>query len=131
MAYDEKLAQRIRDLFIGERNIVERKMFGGLAFMLNQHMCCGIADNKFMGRIGAEQYQKALNRKHVTPMDFTGRPLTGIIYVLPEGIKTRRQLAGWIDQCVSYVETLPPKKKKKSNRRPIVRKPKKKRSLKK
>ena len=77
MAYDEKLADRVRDILEGDPGVSERKMFGGLAFMVDGHMACGIAGDDLMLRLGAEGAEAALQKPHVRPMDFTGRPMTG------------------------------------------------------
>ena len=88
MAYDEKLASRIRTLLGRSGEFDERKMFGGIAFMVDGHMCCGIVDKTLMLRVGTEAYKEALRRPHTRMMDFTGRPLKGFIYVDPPGLKT-------------------------------------------
>ena len=77
MAYDEKLADRVRGVLVDRRDVHEKKMFGGLAFMVRGHMCVGIVDRELMARIGPDASEKALTRPHVRPMDFTGRPLKG------------------------------------------------------
>ena len=87
MAYDERLATRVRDLLAGDPALSERKMFGGLAFMLDGNMCCGIVGDRLMLRLGAELAEQALKRAHVQPMDFTGRPMTGMVFVAPEGLR--------------------------------------------
>ena len=87
MAYDERLATRVRDLLTGDPALSERKMFGGLAFMLDGNMCCGIVGDRLMLRLGAELAEQALKRTHVQPMDFTGRPMTGMVFVAPEGLR--------------------------------------------
>lgn len=109
MAYSEKLAQRVRQYFIGREDIKERKMFGGIAFMLGGHMCVGVVDDDLMARVGPENYQSCLAKKYVRLMDFTGRPLKGFIFVDPDGIKTDAALHEWISLCESFVFSLPPK----------------------
>ena len=109
MAYDEKLAERVRALLAGKRSLAEKKMFGGLAFMVRGHMCCGVGKDRLMVRVGPEQYEAALKRMHAREMDFTGRPLTGFVYVLPAGIKQQASLRQWIDMGLSYVSALPKK----------------------
>ncbi len=83
MAYDEKLAGRVRLLLKGRKGISEKRMFGGLAFMLGDRMCCGVLKEDFVARIGPEAYESALDEPHVRPMDFTGRPIKGYVYVGP------------------------------------------------
>jgi TfoX/Sxy family transcriptional regulator of competence genes len=107
MAYDEVLAERVRDVLAGRLDVTERKMFGGLAFMLGGHMACGIVGERLMLRLGADEAERALAREHVQPMDFTGRPLKGMVYVAPEGIRTAKQLGGWVERASAFVATLP------------------------
>ena len=111
MAYDEGLAERIRTAVIDRPNVAEKKMFGGLAFMLNDYMFCGVTDDALMARVGPENYAESLARPHVREMDFTGRPMKGYVYVDPAGIESDRELADWVDLCADFVLTLPPKKK--------------------
>lgn len=108
MAYDEVLADRVRDILVADPGLSERKMFGGLAFMLDGHMCCGIVGERLMLRLGAEGADAALRRPHVLPMDFTGRPLTGMVYVEPAGLRGRA-LRTWVERAATFVRTLPPK----------------------
>ena len=114
MAYDEKVAQRLSIVFAGNKNVVEKKMFGGIAYMYKDHMCVGIVDDMLMVRVGLEQYESALSEKHVRPMDFTGKPMKGYVYVEPAGFKTQKNLVKWIDKGITFVKTLPPKKPKRS-----------------
>src|SRR5436309_15771999 len=107
MAFDEELAERIRSLVRGRSDIAERKMFGGLAFLLRGHMCFGIVETDMMVRVGTDGYQEALAKKHVRPMDFTGRPLKGMVYVAPAGVRTKRDLRYWIERGIGLSETLP------------------------
>ena len=110
MAFDEELADRIRSLVRGRSDIGERKMFGGLAFLLRGHMCFGIVGTDLMVRVGADGYQGALAKEHVRPMDFTGRPLKGKVYVAPAGVRTKPVLQYWIERGIGFSETLPVKK---------------------
>jgi len=113
MAYSETLASRIREIFAGENDVTEKKMFGGIAFMVKGHMAAGIVGDDLMLRIGEEGYKAALKRSHVRPMDFTGRPMRGMIYVGAAGIKTREALSTWLDKAAANARSLPPKKAKK------------------
>ena len=79
MSYDEKLARRIRKTLAATNDVVEKKMFGGLAFLLHGHMFCGIINEDLMVRVGPQQYEAALSQRHARPMDFTGRPLNGYV----------------------------------------------------
>jgi len=108
MAYDEKLADRVRDVLTTEDGVTERKMFGGLAFMVCGHMACGIVGEDLMLRLGADGAERALGRPHVRPMDFTGRPMTGMVFVGPEGLRGAA-LRPWVGKALGFVETLPPK----------------------
>lgn len=109
MAFDEGLAERIRDLLRDHRGITERKMFGGLAFMRDGHMFVGILGDNLMARVGPESYAKALAQKHVREMDFTGKPLKGYIYVAPAGFESDAALESWVSRCAEFVRTLPVK----------------------
>ena len=112
MAFDEELAERVRDTFAGRDDLSERKMFGGLAFMVRGHMACGIANGELMVRVGKDAYEAALARKHAKEMTFTGRAMKGMIYVDPAGFRTKKQLAGWVAMGVDNAQSLPPKKPK-------------------
>ena len=92
-------------------------MFGGLAFMLHGHMCCGIVGNDLMLRIGEPGYQTALKRPHVRPMDFTGRPMKGMIYVDAAGLQAASSLKSWLAKGITFVRSLPEKKPKSSGSR--------------
>ena len=110
MAFDEGLAERLRDLF-REKDIpaTERKMFGGLVFMLGGYMFIGIVNDKLMARVGPENYSVALGKQYVTEMDFTGKPMKGYVYVAAEGFEDDQDLVQWVLFCVDFVGTLPPK----------------------
>lgn len=109
MAYDEGLAERLRDALQGRAEITERKMFGGLAFMARGHICVGILGEVLMARVGPAAYEQALALPHVRPMDFTGKPMQGYVFVDPPGIAEDGDLAAWVDRCHGFVQTLPPK----------------------
>ena len=109
MAYSETLAERVRRLLARQRPVSERRMFGGLAFMVRGHMCCGIQGERLMARVGPELYDKALKWPHARPMDFTGKPIRGFVYVQPAGLKTAAQLRRWVSASVAYVRSAPPK----------------------
>ena len=84
-------------------------MFGGLAFMLNGHMCCGIVGDNFVVRTGPDKFEAALSRPHARPMDFTGRPMRGFVYVAPPGYRLTRDLKSWIHTGIQFVSSLPKK----------------------
>lgn len=109
MAYDSGLAERISFLLREKQNVTEKKMFGGLAFMVSGHMCCGIVGANLMARVGADQYAKALQRPFAKEMDFTGRPMKGMVFVEPDGFESDTNLQSWINLCLNFVNTLPPK----------------------
>jgi hypothetical protein len=118
MAYDEKLAQRIREIVYEEKDASERKMFGGIAFMAGGHMVAGLIGDRLMARIPPTMHEEALGKPHVAEMDFTGRPMKGYIYVDAEGIGTKRQLAYWLKLGIGHVRTLPPKGSKARVKKP-------------
>ena len=109
MAFDEGVAQRIREQFGDRPDIVEKKMFGGLAFMHQGNMCCGVQDRALMARVGPDAYADALSRPFTREMDFTGRALKGFVYVDPPGFDEDDQLREWIDLCLSFSGSLPAK----------------------
>lgn len=110
MAYDEKLAQRVRALLDGkEDDVVEKKMFGGLCFMVRGHMCVGLVKSELMVRVGPDAYAEAVELPHARPMDFTGKPSKGMVYVDPAGLRTKRQLERWVERGARFVASLPPK----------------------
>jgi TfoX/Sxy family transcriptional regulator of competence genes len=107
MSYDERTAARIRAVLAPRRDVVERKMFGGLTFMVNGAMCCGITAEALVVRVGPAAYEAALAEAHVRPMTFTGRPLAGMVYVDPPGYRTTRALARWVQRGVEFVTAKP------------------------
>ena len=109
MAYDERLAQRIRSALQGKRFITEKKMFGGIAFLRSGLMFVGVSDTSLMARVGKENHADSISRKHVREMDFTGKPMKGYVFVDAEGTKTDAQLRFWLERCEQFVSTLPPK----------------------
>ena len=109
MAYDEALAARVRARLAKARGLAERRMFGGLCFLVKGHMCAGILGSTLMLRVGPERYAEALSRPHAREMDFTGRPLKGMIYVDPPGIAGRGALERWLDLALAFVQSQPAK----------------------
>ncbi len=105
MAYSEQLADRTRAALVASRDLEERLMFGGLAFMVNGHMCCGILGEDLMVRVGPDLYQSSLAQPHTREMDFTGKPLKGMVYIVSEGLETERQLGQWVQRGLAYVST--------------------------
>lgn len=109
MAYDERLAERVRTLLRHKHRVSERKMFGGLAFMVRGHMCCGIVGGDLMARVGPARYDEALAWPGARPMDFTGKPVAGFVYVGPSGVKRTTQLRRCIDAALDFARQLPAK----------------------
>jgi TfoX/Sxy family transcriptional regulator of competence genes len=110
MAYDETVAQQVRKALTKYPGITEKKMFGGLAFLLRENMCCGIMGNELMVRVGPQGYEAALSRPHTRKMDFTGKPLKGFVYVSPAGFGAKKGLEAWIEKATEFALSLPPKR---------------------
>src|SRR6478672_5461337 len=102
MAYSEALAHRIRETLNREKGVEEKKMMGGLGFMIGGHMALGIVGEELMVRVGPDGYQRALGRAHAREMDFTGRSTNGFVFVEPAGIRTKRSLASWVAPAVAF-----------------------------
>lgn len=109
MAYNDELADRVRAALGDRTNQYERKMFGGLAFMHNGHMFSGVLGEQLIVRLGPEAGERALEQPHTAPMDFTGRPLKGYVYVSPAGLKNAGDIRRWLEQAIEFVQSLPPK----------------------
>jgi hypothetical protein len=110
MAYDTGLAERIRSRLGRLPGLQERKMFGGIGFLINGNMACGVHKNELMVRIGPERNAELLARPHTRPFDLSGRPMAGWILVGPEGCKTEADLGGWVKMGVDFAKSLPAKK---------------------
>jgi hypothetical protein len=108
VAYDEDLADRVRAVLPPTEAVTERQMFGGLAFMLGGHMFCGVVKDTLMARLGPDGAGRALDRPHVRPMDFTGRPMKGMVFVEPGGLHGAA-LRHWVDAAARYARSLPPR----------------------
>jgi hypothetical protein len=109
MAFDEALAGRIRQRLARRKNIEEKKMFGGVGFLLNGNLLVGVWKNGLCVRLGPNQAEEALLGPHVEEFDITGRPMKGWVLVGPEGVIGDDQLAGWIQRAVKFVGALPAK----------------------
>ena len=109
MGYDQGLAERLRDVLRKSKNVTEKKIFGGLAFMLDGHMFVGITGDRLMARVGPDSYSEALRQPYVSEMDFTGKPMKGFVYISPGGFETDRDLEKWVTLCANFVNSLPPK----------------------
>jgi TfoX/Sxy family transcriptional regulator of competence genes len=110
MAYDEDLANRLRELLADEDGITEKKMFGGLAFLLHGHMSVSASgQGGLLARVDPGRTEALLKKPHVALMEMRGRTMEGWLRVAPDGVKTKRQLEPWVKRSVDYVRTLPPK----------------------
>ena len=109
MAYDEGVAERLRELFVGRSDIAEKKMFGGIAFMHAGNMCVGILEDVLMARVGPSAYEEALGRPHAREMDFTGKAMQGFVFVDPAGFAEDADLQEWVALCEAFTGSLPPK----------------------
>ncbi|MEW6322562.1 MAG: TfoX/Sxy family protein [Acidobacteriota bacterium] len=109
MAFDETLARRVRAALAGRTDLVEKHMFGGVCFMVRGHMCCGIVGSSLMVRLGAAEADRLADEPHVRPMDFTGTPMRGFLYVDAEGLATPKALGRWVDRSVAFAESQPRK----------------------
>ncbi len=102
MAYNEILAQRVREALAPQRQVEEKKMMGGLTFMVNAKMCVGILGDDLMARIDPEVYETALTKKGCREMDFTGKPMKGFVFINPEGTKRKADLDYWIGLALAF-----------------------------
>ena len=107
--YNAHTVRRIRDAIAHTPGLTERSMFGGIAFLLEGNMCCGVIEDRLVVRVGPGAYQAALREPHTRPMDFTGRPLTGFVYVDREGYQEQETLLIWIERGLAFARALPPK----------------------
>jgi TfoX/Sxy family transcriptional regulator of competence genes len=110
MAYDEKLAERIRGCLAARGDVVEKKMFGGLTFMVGGHMACGILGDQLVLKVGDELYERVVTRPHARPMDFTGKPMRGMVYVAPAGYQNPATLRALVELVVRQAESQPTRK---------------------
>lgn len=109
MAFNEQLADRIRQQLGQRPDMIEKKMFGGLAFLVNGNMACGVHGSEMIVRLDPEQTGPALSRPHTRVFDLTGRPMKGWILVKPEGLATKAALSKWVQAGVKYASSLPAK----------------------
>ncbi len=109
MAYDESLADRLRVYLRQRDGFVEKKMFGGLGFLLNGNMCVGVWKDALIVRVGQDSYAAALGEPTAREFDITGRPMRGWVMVGPEGVDHLLELARWVERAIAFVETLPAK----------------------
>ena len=106
MAYNEPLAARIRDWLGDAPGLTERKMFGGICFMVNGNMCAGVTKDRLMARVGVPNWEEALKRPGAYEMEFTGRPMKGMVFVDAGDVETHEALASWLEPCLEFALTL-------------------------
>jgi hypothetical protein len=109
MAFDEGLAHRIRETLMDQPGLTEKKMFGGIAFMIQGNMACGVSGDEIMVRVGTDGYEEAVGEAHVRPFDMTGKPMKGWILVGPGAHEADQDLAAWVQRGVNFALSLPPK----------------------
>jgi len=109
VAYDEALAERVRDLISLREGLSERKMFGGVGFMLGGNMACGVHGDELIVRLPPEDGERALAEPHARPFDLTGRPMKGWVFVAAEGLGSEEELASWVDAGADFAASLPAK----------------------
>jgi len=112
VAYDERLADQVRAVLTGVPGLQEKRMFGGLCFLVHGNMACGIVKDVLMVRVGPDAYGAALTEPHAREMDFTGRPLKGMVYVDSAGVQTPKTLSAWVKRGVAFAGALPQKRPK-------------------
>jgi TfoX/Sxy family transcriptional regulator of competence genes len=106
---DEKLAGRVRGILADSGSIVEKKMFGGLTFMVSGHMCCGVRGDDLIVRVGKDRQDAAMAEPHARPFEFTGKPLGGLVLVAPEGCEGEAKLKKLVGMALEFVKELPAK----------------------
>ena len=109
MAFSEELAERIRHALARRKGVEEKKMFGGVGFLLNGNLLVGVWKDSLIVRLGPDQGDEALREPHVKEFDITGRAMKGWVLVGPEGVEGDEQLGGWIERATKFVKTLPAK----------------------
>jgi TfoX N-terminal domain len=109
MPYDADLAERVRDAMSMRDGISEREMFGGIGFMLDGNMACGVIGEDLIVRLSPEEAERALAEEHTRPFDFTGRPMKGWIFVAPQGTAGDEALGEWVDAGAAFAASLPAK----------------------
>ena len=118
MAYNEKLADRVREIIaITHKNVEEKAMFGGLCFMVNNKMCVGVEKDRMMVRLDPEKYDDVMEKEGVKPMDFTGKIMKGYVFVDVEELNTKKKLEYWMNLALEYNKIAKPSKKKSSKKK--------------
>ena len=109
MAYNEELAERMRVQLKSRRGVTEKKMFGGVGFLVNGNMACGIIKDDLIVRLSNDDFEKALKQKHVRIFDYSGRPMKDWVYVSAEGYASDKALGGWMEKGMTFAKSLPKK----------------------
>lgn len=109
MAYDAVLAERVRKLLLGRKGITEARVFGGVAYLLNGHMCCGVRDELLLLHVGEERAGRFIQQPHVREIDFTAKAIKGMVSVTVDGYRSDEDLRAWVSRAVAFVVKLPPK----------------------
>ena len=109
MAYDEGLAERLREALADRDDLQEKKMFGGLSFLLNGNLCCGVIGDEMIVRVGPDASNAALQKPHARMFDFTGKPMKGWVIVAPQGVESDNDLQRWVEMGLEFAGSLPPK----------------------
>jgi len=113
VAYNEKLADRVREIIaVTHKNVEEKAMFGGLCFMVNDKMCVGVEKERMMVRLDPEKYEDVINKEGVKPMDFTGKVMKGYVFVDADALNTKKKLEYWMNLALEYNKVAKPSKKK-------------------
>jgi TfoX/Sxy family transcriptional regulator of competence genes len=118
MAYDEGVAERVREALSEEPRVAEKKMFGGLTFMVADKMAIGVDKDELMVRVGEEKNDEALARPHARPMNFTGREMKGFIFVAPSGFESDKQLDWWVKTALALAHAPAAPKKRAPRKKP-------------
>lgn len=114
MPFDEQLADRVREIIATQaKKVEEKRMFGGLCFMVNDKMCVGVEQERLMLRIGPDVYEEALEKEGCIPMDFTGKVMKGYVFVNKDVLNTQKQLSSWVQLALDFNKTAKASKKKK------------------
>ena len=117
MAYNEKMADRVREMIsLSTKNIIEKKMFGGLCFMVNDKMCVGVESERLMIRLDPAVYDEVIEKDGCKPMDFTGKIMKGYVFVDLSVLNTKNRLAYWIDLAIEYNKIAKASKNKSGNK---------------
>ena len=117
MSYDAALVDRVRAALLRRKGVAEKKMFGGVCFMVNNHMCCGVAGKDLVLRLGEEGAAAALEEPHTRPFDMTGKAMKTMLFVSPAGHRGDVALKAWLDRALDFVRGLPPQKPKRRGRK--------------